>query len=87
MHSSLIGKIEKAKLYAEEPSRARFNSFEVDFRGGHDVHHVSYDGEEMSCSCRYYAMYKVCSHTMAMQRLLAGMLERAEVEPSTVASE
>ena len=33
MYSSVIGKIEKAKRYAEEKGRVTFSSFVVTFRG------------------------------------------------------
>ena len=33
MQSSLIGKIQKAKAYAEEPDRVQFNNFSLNFRG------------------------------------------------------
>jgi hypothetical protein len=33
MHSSLIGKIQKAHLYAEEPSRVEVHEFSASFRG------------------------------------------------------
>ncbi len=36
MQSSLIGKIEKAKRYAEEKDRITFTDFSVNFRGEND---------------------------------------------------
>lgn len=74
MNSSLIGKIEKAKRYAQEPERVRFNKFEVAIRGSHDIHRVSFDQGRWQCSCHFFSLYGVCSHTMAMQRLLGVML-------------
>jgi hypothetical protein len=74
MNSSLIGKIEKAKRYAEEPQRAQFQKFEVNFRGSHDVYHVSFDQGRWQCSCHFFSNYDVCSHTMAMQRMLGAMV-------------
>ena len=36
MRSSLIGKIEKAKRYAQEPERVTFSGFTAVFRGEND---------------------------------------------------
>ncbi|MDF3017039.1 MAG: zinc finger protein, partial [Thermomicrobiales bacterium] len=40
MNSSMIGKIEKAHRYAQEPERVRFQSLKATFHGGHDDHTV-----------------------------------------------
>ncbi len=42
MHSSLIGKIEKAKRYAEERERITFSDFTVSFQGEHDSYTLTY---------------------------------------------
>lgn len=79
MNSSLIGKIEKAKRYAQELDRVRFETLEVTFRGAHDLHKVTFDQGRWQCTCRFFSRYGVCSHTMAMQRILGQM---APGEPS-----
>jgi hypothetical protein len=84
MNSSLISKIEKAKRYSEEPDRVQFRRFEVDFRGAHNVHHVSYDRGRWNCSCHFFARHIVCSHTMAMQRILGGMAPAGAEEEAPV---
>jgi hypothetical protein len=76
MNSSLIGKIEKAKRYAGERHRLRFRKFAVDFQGENDAHHVSLDQECWHCTCDFFAVRGVCSHTMALERILEGMLPR-----------
>jgi hypothetical protein len=76
MNSSLIGKIEKAKRYAEERHRLRFRKFAVDFQGENDAHQVSLDQECWHCTCDFFAVRGVCSHTMALERILEGMLPR-----------
>ena len=43
MHSSLIGKIQKANRYAQEPERIGFQQFSANFRGEHDSYTVSYN--------------------------------------------
>jgi len=74
MHSSLIGKIEKARRYAEEKDRIAFTTFTVRFRGEHDEHNVSYQKGRWQCSCHFFSGHGVCSHTMALERVLSGML-------------
>ncbi len=74
MQSSLIGKIEKAKRYAEEKDRVTFADFSAKFRGENDEYSVSYSGNKWHCSCRFFSQWGLCSHTMAMEQILKGML-------------
>ncbi len=74
MQSSLIGKIEKARRYAGEPDRITFSSFTVRFRGQHNHYQVSFDQGRWQCTCSFFSQWGVCSHTMALERVLAGML-------------
>lgn len=85
MDSGMIGKIEKSKRYAEEPERICFKQFHVTFQGTNSRHRVSYDGGAWSCTCNFFAGRGVCSHTMAMERLLGVSLPpeaMAPVEPA-----
>ena len=41
VNSSVIGKIEKAKRYAQERTRMRFTALSVDFHGENGDHQVS----------------------------------------------
>lgn len=81
MNSSLIGKIEKSRRYAEEPHRAQFQSLHVKFQGGHDTYDVRLQDREWTCNCHTYDALGTCSHIMAMERLLASMIPE-EVEAS-----
>jgi hypothetical protein len=74
MQSSLIGKIEKAKRYAEERDRITFNDFTVRFRGENNDYDTSYRNGKWQCTCSFFSSWGMCSHTMAMERILAGML-------------
>jgi hypothetical protein len=74
MNSSLIGKIEKARRYAEEPSRARFQSLHVKFEGGHNTYDVRLSDRQWTCTCHTFESLTTCSHIMAMERILAGMI-------------
>ena len=75
MDYALIGKIEKAKIYAAEPERIQFDNFSVRLSGDNDsIHEVSYNGGEWSCDCSFFSTRNFCSHTMAMERVLGTML-------------
>ena len=74
MYSSVIGKIEKAKRYAEEKGRVTFDSFVADFKGENDDHRLEYSDGILKCSCDFYAGRGFCSHSMALQNILEGML-------------
>ena len=77
MDYGMIGKIEKAKFYAEErDKRINFQSLHVSILGDNDVtHEVRYDGGHWDCDCNYFVSHQVCSHTMAMERILGSMVE------------
>ncbi|MFH1485576.1 MAG: hypothetical protein ABIH46_05855 [Chloroflexota bacterium] len=76
MQSSLIGKIEKAKRYATERDRVTFADFTLKFRGEHDDYSLTYKDNHWHCSCDFFSRWSVCSHTMALQRMLKDMLPR-----------
>lgn len=75
MDSSMIGKIEKAKRYAaEKDRRVVFKQFRVSLTGDNNTYEVSFDAGKWSCGCKYFASHGLCSHTMAMERVLGVML-------------
>jgi len=74
MHSSLIGKIQKAKQYAQEPERVQFDRFSASFQGENDYHRVTYSAGVWSCTCHFFAGWGICAHTMAVERLLGVMV-------------
>ncbi len=82
MHSSLIGKIQKANLYAQEPDRVNFQQFSATFRGEHDSYTVSYNQGTWKCTCNFFSSWDVCSHTMTIQKILGVMLPRQESQPA-----
>lgn len=75
MHSDLIGKIDKAKRYAQEPERISLNSLNATFRGGNN-HTISLEDGEWNCDCQFFGRWQTCSHVMAIQRILEPMLTR-----------
>jgi hypothetical protein len=76
MQSSLIGKIEKAKRYAQETERVTFTDFSVQFRGDNNDYTTSYRNGKWSCSCHFFSSWGLCSHTMAMERILGQMVPK-----------
>ena len=74
MYSSLIGKIEKARRYAEEQDRVSINQISATFRGDHGSYEISYDREKWCCTCPFFASHGLCSHSMALQRMLEKMI-------------
>lgn len=76
----MIGKIEKARRYAEEPDRVRFTDLTVSFRGEHDDYSVSLHGDKWQCNCNFFHGWGTCCHTMAMQRILGKMLSHEALE-------
>ena len=82
MDSGMIGKIEKAKRYAEEPERIRFEQFRVTFQGTNSQHSVSYDHDTWHCTCNFFVTRGVCSHIMTMERVLGVMLPPEAMAPA-----
>jgi hypothetical protein len=76
MQSSLIGKIEKANRYAQETERITFTEFSVNFRGEHDNYATRYQEGKWHCSCHFFSSWEVCSHTIAMEKILGNMLPK-----------
>jgi hypothetical protein len=74
MQSSLIGKIEKAKRYAQEKERVTFSELTTKFRGENDEYVVGYGSGKWHCTCRFFSQWGLCSHTMALEQILKDML-------------
>ena len=90
MHSSLIGKIEKANRYARERDRITFEQLSVEFRGDNDTHRVTLEADAWRCNCHYFESWNTCVHVLALQKILGAMLpDRAQVSllaPAEVAA-
>jgi len=81
MQSSLIGKIEKAHRYAQERERITFSDLTASFRGEHDTYDLSYKEGQWHCSCSFFSKWGLCSHTMALQKILSEMLPEEALSP------
>ncbi|MHC1740183.1 MAG: SWIM zinc finger family protein [Anaerolineaceae bacterium] len=75
MDYSLIGKIEKAKRYAQERERFQFNNFTVAIKGDNNSHSVSYNEGKWDCDCEFFTLHGRCVHTMALENILESMLK------------
>jgi len=76
MQSSLIGKIEKAKRYAQETERIAFTELSVKFHGDNDTYTTGYKNGKWSCTCNFFSNWGICSHTMALEKVLSKMLPK-----------
>ena len=74
MQSILISKIQKANIYSSEPERVTFGELSTTFRGDNETHTVAFRDERWSCDCHYFGSAGICSHVMAIQKLLGSML-------------
>lgn len=77
MNSSMIGKIEKAHRYAQEPDRINFNTFDTTIRGDNNDYNVRLTENGWDCTCPTFQrrLLDTCSHVMAMQLMLGEMLK------------
>lgn len=83
MHSSMIGKIAKARQYAQEPERIHLTQFQATFHGENDTHELAFHDGDWHCSCNFFADWGTCSHTMAGERIFGVMIpaERRQGAP------
>jgi hypothetical protein len=80
MDYGMIGKIEKAKRYAEQRDRIRFDSFTVTFEGENNPHTVHFQDGEWQCDCDFFFTRGRCSHTMALEIIFEEMIPQSVVE-------
>jgi hypothetical protein len=77
MNSSMIGKIEKAHRYANEPERVKLSTLDAIIHGDNDDYHVRLTPEGWECSCHIFQsqLLETCSHVMALQLMVGKMLD------------
>ena len=80
MHSSMIGKVEKAMRYAHEPDRVKIGRLTASFAGDNGTHTISFDADQWHCDCHFFESAGGCSHTLAIQKMLDPMLSDAAKE-------
>ena len=80
MDYGMIGKIEKAKRYAQERQRFHFSSFTVTMTGENNPHTVHFENNDWQCDCDFFRSRGRCSHTMALEFILEGMIDEEQVK-------
>jgi hypothetical protein len=75
MDYGMIGKIEKAKRYAEQRDRIRIDDLSVTFDGQNNPHTVTFHEGVWQCDCDFFQSRSRCSHTMALEMILEGMIQ------------
>lgn len=76
LDSGMINKIQKARLYADEPERIHIRDLRVEFDGNHMNHAVEFRDGHWKCDCDYFHGHHTCSHVMALDRVLGVMAPR-----------
>ena len=76
MDYSLSEKIQKAKEYAEDPSRVTFNSFTIEFKGDNDTYIISLGPDGWHSNDHGFQSFGISQHVMAMGRMFGPMLKR-----------
>lgn len=74
MDYGMIGKIDKAKRYAEERDRINIEALTVTFDGANNPHTVYFNDGVWQCDCDFFQTRGRCSHTMALEMIFEGML-------------
>ncbi|MDL1902809.1 hypothetical protein FBR02_18825 [Anaerolineae bacterium CFX9] len=77
MDYGMIGKIEKAKLYAKEPQRITFHTLTVQFNGDNSQYTIDLSPEGWNCTCPGFKTHHICPHIMALERVFKVMLKRS----------
>jgi len=73
MDSGMIGKIQKAKRYAQERERFHIESLVISVDGTNNAHRVTLEDGTLKCTCDFYQSRGFCSHTMALEEILKDM--------------
>ncbi len=80
MDYGIIGKLEKAKRYAEDRKRFRFNKFDVTFHGDNNDHNVVFENGVFTCDCEFFITHRRCAHTIALEDYLLKDMVTATAE-------
>jgi len=84
--SSIIGKLEKARRYANEPHRFALTALAATFHGSNNEHPITLSDDRWGCACHAFEEREGCAHVIAVQRLLETMLPlRARYEETALA--
>lgn len=76
---NIVSDVKKAKRYSEEKDRIAIVAFDCSFEGYNKTHHVTYDHGAWTSTASFFQQRGVCSHTMALERILKGFIEPSRV--------
>jgi len=79
---NIVSDVEKAKRYSAERERIRIVSFDCAFEGYSKTHHITYNRGKWTSSASFFARRGLCSHTMALEKILKGFVQPARIEPA-----
>lgn len=79
MDYGMIGKIDKAKRYAEQRERINIEALTLTFDGENNPHRVEFEDGAWKCDCDFFQTRGRCSHTLALEMILNGMLPEVVV--------
>lgn len=77
---NIVSDVKKAKRYSEEKQRMKIISFDATFEGKNRDHRITYDNGTWTSTASFFQQRGVCSHTMAMERMLKGMVSPITTE-------
>ncbi len=78
MDYGMIGKLEKARRYAQQKDRFKFQNFSVTMDGENNPHVIKYDNGTFECDCSFFQSRGRCSHTMALEIILDEMVQQVQ---------
>lgn len=78
---NIVSDVKKAKRYSEESDRIHIVSFDCSFEGYNKTHQVTYDNGVWTSTASFFQQRGVCSHTMALEKILKGFVQPIRTEP------
>ena len=76
---NIVSDVRKAKRYAQERDRIEILSFDCTFEGYNKTHFITYDEGVWTSTASFFAQRGVCSHTMALEKVLGDLVQPARV--------
>ncbi len=80
---NIVSDVRKAKRYAQERDRIQILSFDCTFEGYNKTHFVTYDEGNWTSTASFFAQRGVCSHIMALEKILKDWVEPARMAVTT----
>lgn len=77
---NIVSDVKKAKRYTDQRDRIRITAFDCTFEGYNKDHQITYDEGAWSSTASFFAQRGVCSHSMALEKILKGYVEPVRVQ-------